>query len=237
MNIVSPSEQTSNPPSKKWLKVLLLFFLLIVMSLSFAFGFLVLKISKESDALSANIQEKEKKYANENYENKTLIEGAGNYWTGATNPKIIIVEFADYSCPKCKSSYPTIKQILNKYGNLVKLIYRDYPVISDSSMDLAHAARCAGEQGLYWQMHDKLFENQPIADTETIKKLAEQIGANMIQFNDCAAKSKYLVAIQKNFADATTLNVAGTPTWYINGHRIEGDIPLAAFEEIISKLQ
>jgi len=237
MNIVSSTEQVSKPLYKKWWKILLLFLLFIGLSLSFAFGFLVLRISKNSNALSTDIQEKEKKIADENYENKALIEGAGNPTTGATNPKIIIVEFADYSCPKCKDSYPTIKEILKKYGDTVKLIYRDYPVITDGSIDLAHAARCAGEQGLYWQMHDKLFENQPIENTETVNKLATQIGANMIQFNDCTAKSKYLVAIQKNFADATTLNVAGTPTWYINGHRIEGDIPLATFEEIISKLQ
>lgn len=216
---------------------MLLFLLFVGLSLSFAFGLLIYRVSQDSESYARKFKSDQSLASSQNYEGRALIEGNGNYWTGAKEPKITIVEFADFSCPKCKNSYFTLKQVMEKYGGSVRLVHRDYPVIADYSMDLAHAARCAGEQGLFWQMHGKLYENQPVSDLETVRKLVEQIGVNMIKFDDCTEKSRFVNAIEKNYSDATTLGIAGTPTWFINGHKIEGDLPLSTFQEIIEELQ
>ena len=162
------------------------------------------------------------------------VEGENNYWTGAANPKITIVEFADFSCGYCKNSFTKIREISLKYKKDVKIIFRDYPAY-EHSLDLAMAARCAGEQGLFWLMHDKLFQNQGISEQEQLSALANQIGADVSRFNNCFANKKYLPNIQKDFADAEKLEITGTPTWFINGQKIAGDIPYELFMEIVEE--
>jgi protein-disulfide isomerase len=164
-------------------------------------------------------------------------EGDGtNYWIGSAKPKITIVEFADFACPHCKNSFPAIREISVKYKKDVKLIYRDFPVISDYSADLALAARCAGEQGLFWPMHDKLFQNDLTGDPNQTAELANQIGVNKTRFTDCVTKQKYSTQIQNDLSDGNQLGVNGTPTWFINGQKTKGDIPPEGWEQIIQKL-
>ena len=164
-----------------------------------------------------------------------VIEGENNYWMGAGKPRITIVEFADFSCPLCKNSFTKIREISLKYKKNVKIIFRDYPMY-EHSLNLAMAARCAGEQGLFWLMHDKLFQNQNITEKSQLSELSNQIGANVNKFNNCLTNKKYLKQIQKDFADAEKLEVTGTPTWFINGQKIAGDIPYGLWIEIVEKL-
>jgi protein-disulfide isomerase len=166
---------------------------------------------------------------------KKTIEGANNYWIGSARPKITIVEFADFNCPYCGRSYPTIREISLTYKDQVKIIYRDFP-LRDGSVALALAGRCAGEQGLFWLMHDKLFQNQGIASSEEINALALQIGADLAKFNDCLTSQKYLPQIEQDLLDGQSLNITGTPTWFINGHKVEGEIPRQTFIELVENL-
>ena len=108
--------------------------------------------------------------------------------------------------------------------------------LRENSEKLAMAARCAGEQGLFWLMHDKLFQNQGIKSDSDITELAKQIGTDISKFNNCLNSNKYIQQIQKDFSDGTDLEVKGTPTWFINGNKLEGDIPLSVWEEIIGKI-
>ena len=163
---------------------------------------------------------------------KQLIEGVNDYWTGAANPKLTIVEFADFECPYCENAYPIIREISLKYKDSVKIIYRDYPNHQDSTIE-AMAARCAGEQGLFWPMHDKLFQNQGLSSTSDLTQLAYEIGADTTRFSTCLNSSKYLTQIQKDYTDAESLNLTGTPAWFFNGYKIEGDIPENTFMKIV----
>jgi len=164
-----------------------------------------------------------------------LYRGPKNYWIGASNPKITIVEFVDFSCPLCKNSFTKIREISLKYKKDVKIIFRDYPMY-EHSLDLAMAARCAGEQGLFWLMHDKLFQNQGMYEKNQLSELANQIGADVNKFNNCFTNKKYLSDIKNDFTDAEKLEVAGTPTWFINGAKVAGDIPYGLFVEIVEEL-
>lgn len=202
-----------------------LLFLALFFALSFYFYSLVVKFGAEQQYT-----------VSKNSLDRTKIENEGNYWMGASNPKITIVEFSDFTCPFCKNSYPTIRDIILKYNKDVKLIYRDYPIKQEYAADLAMAGRCAGEQGLFWPMHDKLFQNQGVSAKEDIFRLANQIGVNAEKFKTCFEEKKYLPLIQKDYADATDLEIKGTPTWFVNGYKIEGDVPKDVWEKIINEL-
>jgi protein-disulfide isomerase len=201
-------------------------------ALIFYFVNLVQKI-KNQDYYVRQISAKSSYYKDE--ADKKLIEGQGNYWLGSANPKLTIVEFGDFDCPYCENSYSKIREISVKYKDSVKIIYRDFPNHENSTMK-AMSARCAGEQGLFWPMHDKLFQNQAFATNEEILSLALLVGADSKRFTDCMATNKHLPTLQKDYLDAETLGVKGTPVWYFNGYRIEGDIPYDSFIKIVEEM-
>lgn len=229
-----PINSLKKPWYKKWWGVIIILILLVFFSLAAAFGFYIMAFYKKiksgelSEArLKANI------YANLDSEAKEKIEGQKSYWQGKPTAEITIVEFGDFNCPLCRQSFPTIKQVLLK-NKETKLIFRHYPLISENSLDLALAAECAGEQGLFWPMHDKLFSRaEEAADTEA---LAKEIGADPDKFKTCLTEEKYLSKIQKDITDAEELQVKGTPTWFVNGSKVSGDVPAANWESIIKEL-
>lgn len=166
-----------------------------------------------------------------------LVEGQNNYWFGSENPKVTVVEFGDFACPYCKSSFPAVREIGVRYKDDVKIIYRDWPG-HEYSVPLALAAYCAGEQGKFWEMYDKLFQNQ--SDTfgqnkNDLAVLAQQLGIYNTEFQTCFDSQKYLPQIRANFLDSQTLGVRGTPTWFINGEKVEGALTTEELETFITQ--
>lgn len=164
------------------------------------------------------------------------IEGINNYWTGTSTPKITIVEFGDFACTYCQKAYSKIREISLKNKNTVKFIFRDYPINTEYSIKLSQAARCAGEQGLFWNAYDKLFQFQGVNTDTDIKTLIKTIGVNSDKFDKCYDSQKYLNNIKKDLSDGNQLGITGTPTWFINGNIIKGDIPTDTFNKIIEEL-
>jgi protein-disulfide isomerase len=215
---------------KWWALTLLVLFILFLFMLS-VIGFFVYDILKNDYLLN----DPRVSVPTENL-NQYIYGTDDNYWTGTKQPKITIVEFSDFACPYCKETFPKIREISKKYQNEVKVIFRDYPIVSEYSDDLALAGRCAGEQGLFWVMHDKLFLNQGINEIDALFNLAGQIGADQTKFEKCFNDEKYIASIQKDYDDGIALNITGTPTWFINGVRIEGNIPYDIFINIIEDI-
>lgn len=163
---------------------------------------------------------------------KYEIPPGSNYFMGTSTPRVTIVEFSDFACPYCQNAYGTVRKMGIKYKKDVKIIFRDFP-LHGNSLDLAMAARCAGEQGLFWTMHDKLFALQGQFATSSLPDLAVSVGANRTAFTSCFNSKKYLRDIQIDYSTGESLDVAGTPTFFINGYKYEGEIPEDKFEEII----
>ena len=221
---------------RRWWGILLILFLTLTAIVLVALGFYVADLVgriKSGELVSRQVLTELNNYKITK-ENPT-ITGTNNYWLGSSKPKITIVEFADFNCPLCQNSFPNIREISLKYKNDVKIIFRDYPIY-ENSINLALAARCAGEQGLFWLMHDKLFARQGEFELSQLPDFANQIGANLNKFNDCLKNEKYLNDIKKDYADGESLEVTGTPTWFINGYKIAGDIPHDLFIQIIEEL-
>ena len=225
----------NKPWYKKWWGILLIAVLTLFFIILAAFGFYVYHIIKSMDNSGLPAPRASIKYAALDRQTREKIEGDGNYWIGSANPEVTIVEFSDFACPYCRKAFPKMREIGLRYKNNVKIIFRDMPM-QESSLSLAMAGRCAGEQGLFWLMHDKLFQNQGVGGADNLVEMARQIGADTVRFADCLNSQKYIKQIQKDFSDGEELGVKGTPTWFINGVKIEGDIPYSVFIQIIESI-
>lgn len=154
---------------------------------------------------------------------------------GPRDAKIVIVEFSDFQCPFCNEAKPVIKEVLKNYGDQILFIYRDFPLVDIHPQALlaAMAGECAHEQGKFWEMHDRIFENQDEITQANLKIHAVAIGLNNIQFDNCLASGKYLKEIEEDLRDGLAAGVGATPTFFINGVKVAGVIPLTTFEQII----
>jgi protein-disulfide isomerase len=153
------------------------------------------------------------------------------------NPKapVVIVEFSDFQCTYCQSVQPTLKNLLTKYEGRVNLGYRDLPVrdIHPQAQLAAEAARCAGEQGQFWEYHDLLFANQNKLDNPGLVELARGLKLDEKQFDSCLSSGKYTQKIEEDRQAALRAGVSGTPGFFINGNMLSGNVPQDSFEKII----
>jgi protein-disulfide isomerase len=148
---------------------------------------------------------------------------------------VTIVEFADFHCPFCLKMYPTIKALLKKYDGQVRLAFRDLPLeeLPDEIIDSPEAARCAGDQGHFWEYHDLLFENPDSFGEQVFNRYAEDLHLDMTEFDVCLASRKYKASIRSDFDDALKHGATGTPYFFIDGIPLNGAHPQADFEDII----
>lgn len=212
---------------RKWWGILILLFLFLLTSFITASGLYINRTIQEIKSEKTSIDTAQKIQ-----ENKTIIEGLNTYWIGTSTPKVTIVEFSDFACPYCKDSFPIVRELGLKYKDSIKIIYRDY-LGHNESLDLALAARCAGEQGKFWYMYDKLFSNQEQATLANLPVMAQQLGLDVKSFNSCLSNKKYLSHIREDLDDAEKIGVTKTPSWMINGYLLEGTIQQENFIKII----
>lgn len=154
---------------------------------------------------------------------------------GPVKAAVTIVKFEDFYCPFCKRAQATLSQLLDRYGKKMRLVHRDFPIDSlHPEARRAHeAARCAGEQGKFWQFHDVLYLNAPKAGPDALKTYAKTVGLKLATFERCLAEGKYKNAVQKDVEEASRLGLTGTPAFFINGRLISGAQPLDSFASII----
>jgi protein-disulfide isomerase len=160
---------------------------------------------------------------------------AGEPFKGSETAPVTIVKFEDFHCPFCKQVQPTFNELLSRYNGKVKLVHKDLPLESlhPQARQAAEAARCAYEQGKFWEYHDKLYANSPKASADDLKSYAKEVGLNVDSFERCFASGKYKAVVQQDLNEGARLGLTGTPTLFINGREISGNQPLEAFEAII----
>ncbi len=224
------AHQTPTKWYKKWWGVLLLVVLFLLISSVVASAMYVFKIARDINSQKTSIDTAQRIQANKN-----LIEGQNNYWLGTSTPKITIVEFSDFACPYCRDDFSVVREIGLIYQNDIKIIYRDY-IGHENSLDLALAARCAGEQGKFWPMHDKLFSNQDQAGLTNLPIFAQQLGLDVKTFNSCLSTKKYLSQVREDIDAAEKIGITKTPSWMINGYLLEGAITRTDFIKMIETI-
>ncbi|KKU49198.1 hypothetical protein A3H10_05230 [Candidatus Uhrbacteria bacterium RIFCSPLOWO2_12_FULL_46_10] len=162
----------------------------------------------------------------------------GDPTLGLENAPVTIVEFGDFECPYCREAYPVIRTLAAEFGNRVRVIYRHFPVpeIHEQAVAAAEASMCANEQGKFWPYHDRLFQNQPRFDKDSLQQYAMQVGLDIEKFNTCFNSRQYKGIVERDMRDGKALGVRGTPTWFINGRKEEGAIPEDKFRDYINDL-
>jgi protein-disulfide isomerase len=164
---------------------------------------------------------------------KVAVEAVGPS-RGTAGAPVTIVEFSDYECPFCSKAEPMVKQIMKDYDGKVRLVYREFPLqMHAHAQKASEAALCALDQGKYWELHEKLFENQRALEVADLKGYAKDLGLDGAKFDQCLdsdAKAKDVEASQKAGDEA---GVNGTPAFFINGRPLFGAVPLDEFKQVI----
>lgn len=154
---------------------------------------------------------------------------------GSPKAPVVIVEFSDFQCPYCQSVEPTLKKLLAKYGGRVSLSYRDLPLrdIHPQAQLAAEAARCAGQQGKFWEYHDLLFAHQNKLNRDGLVEHARSLKLDEKQFDSCLSSGKYKAQIEQDRELGLRAGVTGTPGFIINGNLLTGNLPQDSFEKLI----
>jgi protein-disulfide isomerase len=154
------------------------------------------------------------------------------------NPKapVTIVEFSEFQCPFCSRVNPTIKKVMDTYGDKVRVVFKHNPLAFHKDAPLAsEAALAAGAQGKFWEMHDALFANQRKLKRPDLEKYAAQIGLNLDQFNADLNSHKFKAQVDADLAQARSIGVRGTPNFFINGKKLTGAQPFPRFKAKIDE--
>jgi protein-disulfide isomerase len=178
---------------------------------------------------------------------------SGDAIMGSKDAKVTMVEFTDYQCPFCgRNFHQTWPQIVKNYvaTGKVRYVLHDYPLVQlhPNAFNAAVAARCAGEQGKYWPMHDKLFSNQTALDAKNLPDYAKQIGLDVNQFQSCLDTGTEAANVRADMAAGQKLGVTGTPGFFLGltdpkdpsvlkaAKMISGAQPYTVFKETIDGL-
>ncbi|MGD9904223.1 MAG: thioredoxin domain-containing protein [Vicinamibacterales bacterium] len=155
---------------------------------------------------------------------------------GPADAPVTIVEFSEYQCPFCARVTPTLKQIEERYKGKVRIVFKDFPLPNHTQAPkAAEAAHCAGEQGKYWELHDRLFANQQQLQVPELKAHAGAVGLDQAAFDQCLDSGKFAAVVQADYDLGADMGVQSTPTLYINGRIVTGAQPIGVFTSIIDE--
>jgi len=155
---------------------------------------------------------------------------------GPVDAPVTIFEFSCFGCPASRDIQPILKEVLNKYPQDVKLVWKDLPIPDlYPEADLAHlAARCAQTQGKFWEYQEKLWQNQADFSLKNLKTLGQDIKLNIPQLTECINNKTFQNLIDADIGEAAQLSISGTPHFYVNNQEIFGVATLEDFEIVIN---
>jgi protein-disulfide isomerase len=143
---------------------------------------------------------------------------------GSSTALVTIVEYGDFGCPACRSwHFAGIRdRILSQYGDQVRFVWRDFPVITAQSPKAAEAAQCAYDQGKFWEYHDLLFDRAPAISVSALKAYAAQLELDVDAFNTCLDSGQHRATVERDLNEARRLGLPGTPSFAVNDQRLVG---------------
>jgi protein-disulfide isomerase len=167
---------------------------------------------------------------------RVKVDPGVGFAMGPASAPVTIVEFSDFQCPFCRGVVATLKQVMARYPDRVRVVFRDFPIPSlHPDAPLAHeAARCAGEQGQFWAYHDLLFERTNM-NAPALKQYAADLKLDEKKFAECLDSGRSRAAVSADVEEGSRLGVSGTPTFFINGTPLVGNVPLADFQRAIDR--
>ena len=183
---------------------------------------------------------KAKRVTRSTYESPRLtipIDPGRDHIAGPASATLTLVEYGDYQCPYCGAAYPEVKKMQKKLGTRLRFVFRNFPITTahQFAMRAAETAEAASAQGKFWEMHDFLYEHQgTLGDDQKALTYAKSLGLNVGQISKELDQHTYVDRIEKDFMGGVRSGVNGTPTFFVNGVRYDGQ-PLA--EDLVAALE
>ena len=154
--------------------------------------------------------------------------------TGPATAPVTIVEFTDYQCPYCHRAQAVIDEVLQRYAGKVRFVHLDFPLDGHpEAVPAARAARCAGEQGRFWEYHRSMMSRPGPLDAADLRSRAATLKLDASKFGACLASDRFDEAIQAELRHGSELGVTGTPAYFVNGRMLSGARPVESFVEVI----
>ncbi len=155
------------------------------------------------------------------------VEDGGGPSQGPNDAPVTIVEFSDFQCESCSQLSKSLHEIVAKYGNKVRWVYRQYPQsqVHPFAEKAAEASLCAADQNHFWELHDLMFDQQNALKEEDLKAKAAQLKLDTAAFNSCLASGKYAGKVKQDEREAYSLAVSNSPSFFINGRYYTGAVP------------
>ena len=165
----------------------------------------------------------------EGYEPPRLVvpvDPERDHTAGPVNASLTLVQYGDYKCPYCGAAYPEVKRVQKELGSKLLFVFRNFPLTNmhEFAMNAAETAEAAAAQGKFWQMHDFLYEHQDtLGDPSIALGYAKRLGLDTQRFEREIAGHVHQKRIKEDFNGGVRSGVNGTPTFYVNGVRHDGD--------------
>jgi predicted DsbA family dithiol-disulfide isomerase len=161
------------------------------------------------------------------------VDAQGANMQGSKDAPVTLVEFADYQCPYCAKVNPLVQQLEKEYGNKLAVVYKDFPLpMHKDSEKAAEGARCAGEQGKFWEYHDVLFSTHQV-DVASLKMHAGELKLDQAKFDACLDSGAEAAAVKKDLEEGRKLGLTATPSFFVNGHFFSGAADANTMHEIL----
>lgn len=156
---------------------------------------------------------------------------------GAEKVPVTIIEFVDFECEYSREAYPIVKSVAQKYSQVVSIVFKHLPMeqLHPDAEIAASASACAKAQGKFWEYHDLLFERKKLG-LASLLGYAQELKLNISQFNLCLTENKFEKDVAQDMMDAAQLGLKGTPTYIVNGYKIEGTLTAELWDKVILEL-
>jgi protein-disulfide isomerase len=150
-----------------------------------------------------------------------LPVGERDHGQGPADAPVTLLEYGDFECPYCGQAYPIVKAIQERLGDRLRFVFRNFPLANahPHAEHAAEAAEAAAAQGRYWEMHDRLYEQQRALDDAPLQGYARDVGLDVERFDRDMEAGRYRERVREDFLSGVRSGVNGTPTFFINGVR------------------
>lgn len=154
--------------------------------------------------------------------------GAQDHVQGPADAPVTLVEYGDFECPHCGRAHAVVQELRRQLGNELRFVFRSFP-LKEAHPHAEHAAEAAesvathGGDGAFWEMHDLLYENQESLDDEALRAYAASIGVDEGVVASDLASGAMATRVHQDFRSGIRSGVNGTPTFFVNGQRYDGD--------------
>lgn len=170
-------------------------------------------------------------------ETRAKVENKTSPAKGAETAPVVLVEFSDFQCPFCSRVVPSINEVTKKYGDQVRVVFRQFPLnsIHPMAQKAAEASLCAQDQSKFWEMHDAMFADQAGLGVDALKAKAQTLGLDAAKFGECLDSGQKAAEVAADLAAGTSAGVNSTPALFVNGRLLSGAQPFAAIAKVIDQ--